>query len=81
MGKIEELFALANRQVGYQEKNSASELDDFKKNAGYNNYTKYARDINNWGLMGCQGQAWCATYQFCAIACQKVASGKLLARG
>lgn len=27
-------------------------------------YTKYSRDVNNWGLMGCQGQPWCATYQF-----------------
>ena len=22
------------------------------------------QEINNWGLDGCQGQPWCATYQF-----------------
>lgn len=41
-----------------------SYLDDFKKNAGYNNYTKFARDVNSWGQPGCQGQPWCAEYQF-----------------
>ncbi|MCI8888434.1 MAG: CHAP domain-containing protein, partial [Hungatella sp.] len=28
------------------------------------NYTKYARDVNAAGLMGCQGQPWCCTFQF-----------------
>lgn len=49
---------------GYLEKKSNAYLDDFKKNAGYNNYTKFARDINSWGQPGCQGQPWCAVYQF-----------------
>lgn len=35
-----------------------------RKNAGYNNYTKFARDVNNWGQPGCQAQPWCAEYQF-----------------
>lgn len=64
MGSLNELLALAQSQVGYQEKQSAYLLDDFHANAGYRNYTKYSRDVNNWGLMGCQGQPWCATYQF-----------------
>ncbi|MDO4337446.1 MAG: peptidoglycan-binding protein [Eubacteriales bacterium] len=64
MGSLKELLSLAQSQVGYQEKKSAASLDDFHGNAGYNNYTKYARDVNNWGLAGCQGQPWCATYQF-----------------
>ena len=55
---------LAEQQVGYQEKTSARMLDDPQANAGYINYTNYARDVNNWGLDGCQGQPWCATYQF-----------------
>lgn len=49
---------------GYLEKKSNAYLDDFKKNAGYNNYTKFARDVNSWGQPGCQGQPWCAEYKF-----------------
>ena len=49
---------------GYLEKKSNAYLDDFKKNVGYNNYTKFARDVNSWGQPGCQGQPWCAEYQF-----------------
>ncbi len=64
MARLKELLKLAEQQIGYQEKASAAMLDDPHGNAGYNNYTKYARDVNNWGLDGCQGQPWCATYQF-----------------
>lgn len=49
---------------GYLEKKSNAYMDDFKKNAGYNNYTKFARDVNSWGQPGCQAQPWCAEYQF-----------------
>ena len=48
----------------YLEKKTEAYLDDFTKNAGSNNYTKFARDVNNWGQPGCQGQPWCAVYQF-----------------
>lgn len=48
----------------YLEKRTNAYLDDFQKNAGYNNYTKFARDVNSWGQPGCQGQPWCAEYQF-----------------
>ena len=48
----------------YLEKGSVAYLDDFQRNAGYNNYTKFARDVNSWGQPGCQGQPWCAVYQF-----------------
>lgn len=52
----------------YLEKRTEAYLDDFTKNAGDNNYTKFARDVDNWGQPGCQGQAWCAEYQFWKIA-------------
>ena len=52
----------------YLEKKSNAYLDDFKKNAGYNNYTKFARDVDSWGQPGCQGQPWCAEYQFWKLA-------------
>ena len=52
----------------YLEKKTAAFLDDFQKNAGYNNYTKFARDVNSWGQPGCQAQPWCAEYQFWKLA-------------
>lgn len=64
MGSWEKTRQLMDAQVGYLEKRSNSQLDSKTGNAGYNNYTKYARDVNNMGLMGCQGQPWCAVYQF-----------------
>lgn len=64
MGLWEKTKKLLDEQVGYLEKRSNSNLDSKTGNAGYNNYTKYSRDVNNMGLMGCQGQPWCATYQF-----------------
>lgn len=68
---------LLKEQVGYLEKRSNSNLDSKTGNAGYNNYTKYSRDVNNMGLMGCQGQPWCATYQFW-ICCQIFGKSKAL---
>ena len=67
MSKLQEFLNLGDYYAssgGYLEKKSNVYLDDFKKNAGYNNYTKFARDVNNWGQPGCQGQPWCAEYQF-----------------
>lgn len=64
MGAWDKTKKLLDEQVGYLEKSSSSNLDSKTGNAGYNNYTKYARDVNNMGLMGCQGQPWCAVYQF-----------------
>lgn len=59
--KCAELMAA---QTGYMEKRSEAMLDSKTGNAGSANYTKYARDINALGQPGCQGQAWCAVYQF-----------------
>lgn len=67
MSKLQEFLNLGDYYAsngGYLEKKSNAYLDDFKKNAGYNNYTKFARDVNNWGQPGCQKQPWCAEYQF-----------------
>ena len=70
MDKLKEFVGLGDYYAGettgtpYLEKGSAAYLDDFQRNAGYNNYTKFARDVNSWGQPGCQGQPWCAVYQF-----------------
>ncbi|WP_253288389.1 GH25 family lysozyme [Blautia sp. MSJ-19] len=59
-----DLYAGEETGKPYLEKATLAYLDDFQKNAGYNNYTKFARDVNSWGQPGCQGQPWCAVYQF-----------------
>lgn len=67
MSKLQEFLNLGDYYAadgGYLEKKTAEYLDDFKKNAGYNNYTKFARDVDSWGQPGCQAQPWCAEYQF-----------------
>ena len=48
MASLKELLALAKSQAGYQEKASNACLDDFHENAGYRNYTKYSRDVDNF---------------------------------
>ena len=71
MSKLQKFLNLGDQYAadgGYLEKKSNAYLDDFKKNAGYNNYTKFARDVNSLGQPGCQGQPWCAEYQFWKLA-------------
>lgn len=55
---IDALIATAKAEVGYLEKKSNSQLDDKTANAGYNNYTKYWRDV----YPQYQAQAWCAAF-------------------
>lgn len=55
---IDALIACAKNEVGYLEKKSNSQLDDKTANAGYNNYTKYWRDV----YPQYQAQAWCAAF-------------------
>lgn len=68
--KLQEFTDLGDFYAGegtgkpYLEKGTLAYLDDFQRNAGYNNYTKFARDVNSWGQPGCQGQPWCSVYQF-----------------
>lgn len=48
-------------EVGYLEKKTNSNLDDKTANAGYNNYTKYARDLDATKMYNGKknGYAWC----------------------
>lgn len=43
------VIAVLKAEVGYLEKKSNSQLDSKTANAGYNNYTKYARDLDALG--------------------------------
>lgn len=64
MGTLDGLIKLGISEEGYIEKNSNSNLDSKTENRGDKNYTKYSRDVNLAGLMGCQAQPWCCTFQF-----------------
>ena len=61
---VSKVISLAENEIGYIEKASNLNLNSKTGNRGTKNYTKYSRDINDLKLMGCQGQAWCATFQF-----------------
>lgn len=64
MNTLTDLILLGEKEEGYIEKASLNDLNSKTGNRGSKNLTKYARDIEALGLMGCQGQAWCATFQF-----------------
>lgn len=53
---INALIVVAKNEIGYLEKATNAQLDSKTANAGYNNYTKYWRDI----YPAYQGQPWCA---------------------
>ena len=61
MSAVEKLLSVAAAEIGYLEKQSNSQLDDKTANAGYNNYTKYARDLDALGVYNFpkNGYAWC----------------------
>ena len=59
---VEKVISIAMAEVGYKEKASNSNLDSKTANAGYNNYTKYARDLDALGNFyngKKQGYAYC----------------------
>lgn len=59
---IKAVVALAESEVGYHEKASNASLDDPTGNAGGNNWTKYARDLDNYPEFyngKKNGYAWC----------------------
>ena len=56
------VIAIAKEEDGYLEKKSNSQLDSKTANAGSKNYTKYWRDLADWGLGNYQAQYWCAGF-------------------
>ena len=42
---VDKVLKIAESEVGYLEKKSNKDLDSKTSNAGYNNYTKYGRDM------------------------------------
>ena len=49
MTAVERLIKTAEAELGYLEKASNAQLDDKTANAGKNNWTKYARDLDGYG--------------------------------
>lgn len=61
---INRVIAIAEAEVGYLEKKSNSNLDSKTANAGSNNYTKYARDLDKMGVYNGpkNGYHWCDVF-------------------
>ncbi len=62
MTAADKLIATAKSFVGYIEKKSNSQLDDFTANAGKNNYTSFARDYKTASGIDVQGSPWCDVF-------------------
>ncbi|MBQ9211061.1 MAG: CHAP domain-containing protein [Clostridia bacterium] len=65
MSAVDKVLAVAGAEVGYLEKETKNELDDKTANAGDENITKYARDMDGipWFYNGRkQGIAWCDVF-------------------
>ena len=62
MSELEKVLQIALAEVGYLEKKTNANLDNKTANVGYNNYTKYARDLDNISNFyngKKNGYAWC----------------------
>lgn len=61
MTAVQRVIDTAKREVGYLEKASNAALDSMTANAGWNNWTKYARDLDALGVYNYKknGYAWC----------------------
>lgn len=61
-GERDKVLKVASKYIGYCEKKSNSNLNSMKGNAGYNNYTRFARDYKAHTGINVQGQAWCDVF-------------------
>lgn len=64
MTAVDRVIARARGEIGYLEKKTNSQLDSKTANAGSNNFTKYARDLDNLGIYNTpkNGYAWCDVF-------------------
>lgn len=66
---VSDVLNMAASQIGYKEKRNNAYLDDFEKNSGSNNYTRYGRDVSSpkfWNGNK-QGADWCTSFVCCMI--------------
>lgn len=59
---LEKVLTEAQKWVGYLEKKSNSNLESFTDNAGYNNYTYFAKKYKEYWNIDLQAQPWCAMW-------------------
>lgn len=80
--QIKKLLEVALAEEGYFEKNTNSQLDSKTANPGYNNYTKYARDLDatpNFYNGKKQGVSWCDIFvDWCFVKAFGVAEARRL---
>lgn len=79
---VEKVIEIAKNEIGYLEKASNSQLDNMIANAGKNNYTKYARDMDKIpGFYNGKknGFAWCDIFvDWCHVQAYGVENAKRL---
>ncbi|MCM3090916.1 MULTISPECIES: CHAP domain-containing protein [unclassified Cytobacillus] len=82
MTDVSIVIEIAKAEVGYLEKASNRDLDDKTANAGVNNFTKYARDldaISGFYIGEKQGYAWCDVFvDWCFVQAYGVEEAKKL---
>ena len=65
----ERVIQQAQKWIGYVEKKSNKNLDDFSANAGKNNYTRFNRDyvsvMKGHSYPGSINMQWCAAFVSC----------------
>ena len=72
---VQKVIQIAENEVGYCEKKTKKNLDDKTANAGYNNYTKYWKEI----YPAFQGQAWCDCFvKYCFVKAYGLSDAKKL---
>ena len=76
---IKKIISVEEVEVGYLEKETNKKLSSKTGNAGDENFTKYWKDIKEWGLGNYQGSYWCAGFQFwCFVKAFELENAKKL---
>ena len=83
MSNVDKVIKVAEEQVGYLEKASPKDLDSKTANSGYNNYTKFGRDMVEWvGSPFADGYSWCELFcQWCFVKAFGKATAKKMLGG
>lgn len=83
MNTVDKIMSVATDEVGYLEKRTNAYLDDKTANAGYNNWTKYGRDLVSWvGSPFGNACAWCQMWvQWCFVKAYGLSEAKKLLGG
>ncbi|HAH17819.1 MAG TPA: hypothetical protein DCL29_02235 [Eubacterium sp.] len=83
MNLVDDVIQIALNEVGYLEKKSNKDLDSKTANAGYNNYTKYGRDMHKlYPLVMDFPAAWCDCFvDWCFYKAYGISNAKSLLGG